>query len=60
MKETEQEGEETMVCVNESCFVYCRIGCTKFYPDFKHCPYCGARLVSESYAMLLLKKLKED
>jgi len=47
--------EATKVCVNEICDYYCRTSCIKFSDDFRHCPYCGARVTSQGVAMLLLK-----
>ena len=48
------------VCVNEICEHYCRATCMKFQEHFKHCPYCGARLVTQDMAMYLLKNNQND
>ncbi len=46
------------VCCNEICLHYCRSSCFKFQNEFKHCPYCGAYLTSEDYAMFLINSKK--
>lgn len=57
--DNKEESKDVMVCVNECCAVYCRESCIKFMYDFKHCPYCAGKLVTEGYAMLLLKKVRK-
>lgn len=49
-------SDDKMVCLNEVCQVYAREHPTVFQEDFKHCPYCGALMVTFFYGMKILNK----
>lgn len=46
------------VCLNEICDKYARESCDKFQENFKHCPFCGGQLTTQSRAMLILERNK--
>lgn len=48
--------DNPMVCLNEWCVYYARKSCVKFQHSFKHCPECGAHMVTEVSAMRMLKE----
>lgn len=39
------------VCNNSKCVYFCEDTPTKFYADFKYCPYCASILILEEDKM---------
>ena len=48
-------GNDKMVCLNEVCEVYAREHPIVFQEEFKHCPYCGAKMVTFDFGMEILE-----
>jgi len=46
------------VCLNESCEVYGRNNPITFQENFKHCPFCGGKMVTFDMGIYILKNRK--